>query len=282
MTKFVKYGVTALLVIPFVFVTLYSCGPDKPPAPEPETKTVPLRAVPNISYTVVAKHPHDVTLYTEGLLFHDGKLYESTGAPEHLPQTFSAFGITDLKTGKFDKKAELDKKTYFGEGISIYKNRIYQLTYTTQVGFIYDLKTFNRIGQFGIQNKEGWGMTSDGKQLIFSDGTFNLTYFDPDELKPVKTLEVTENGYALRALNELEYIKGYIYANVWLTNRIVKIDPSNGHVVGEMDITSLYNQSRSNNMNLGETNGIAYDSISDKILVTGKLWPTIYEVSFPH
>jgi glutaminyl-peptide cyclotransferase len=262
----------------------YSCGPEKPDMPsEPVIiQSKPVKVTPTIPYTVVAKYPHDITAYTEGLLFHEGKLYESTGAPDHLQQTYSAVGISDLKTGKFEKKIEIDKKTYFGEGMLILKNKIYQLTYQNQVGFIYDLKTYNRIGQFGYQNKEGWGLTTDGKYMIMSDGTFNLTYLDPDNQSLIKTLPVTENGYALGALNELEYIKGFIYANVWTTNRIVKINPENGEVVGELDLTSLFNQSRSRNINLNETNGIAYDSVSDKILVTGKLWPDVYEISFPH
>lgn len=262
---------------------LFSCGSDKSGTQKESTEERRIvKSTPVIPYTVVAKHPHDVTAYTEGLLFHEGKLYESTGAPEHLKQTYSAIGISDLNTGKFEKKVELDKKTYFGEGIVIFKNKIYQLTYQNQIGFIYDAKTFKRIGQFGYMNKEGWGMTTDGKHLIFSDGTFNLSYMDPDNQQIIKTLPVTENGYALSALNELEYINGFIYANVWMTNRIVKIDPASGEVVGELDLTSLFNQSRSRNMNVNETNGIAYDSITDKILVTGKLWPDLYEISFPH
>jgi glutaminyl-peptide cyclotransferase len=241
-----------------------------------------IKAVPMMDYTLVASHPHDITSFTEGLLFHDNKLLESTGAPSHLPQARSALGVVDLKTGKLDIKAELDKKIYFGEGIVVLNNRIYQVTYQNQAGFIYDAKNFSRLGQFSYPNKEGWGLTTDGKYIIMSDGTYNLTYLDPQTFTVVKTLPVTESGFASDFLNELEYINGYIYANLWTKNFIVKIDPNTGEVVGKLDLTGLYNQARSNNINLLEMNGIAYDSISDKILVTGKFWPEMYEIRFPH
>ncbi len=277
-----KIGIIAGAVFTALLV-LNACNNDKTEktsknyqAPKPEKVT------PIINYTVIAKHPHDRTLYTEGFLFEKQQLFESTGAPEHLPQTFSAFGTVDLKTGKFDKKVEIDKKVYFGEGILFLKNKIYQLTYQNQVGFIYDPKTYNSLGQFGFTNKEGWGMTTEGEHLIFSDGTCNLTYMEPDNFKVVKTLAVVENGYGLYNLNELEYIKGYIYANVWMTNRIVKIDPKTGEVVGELNLDALNTETKTEDPNIGEMNGIAYDSISDKILITGKLWPKIYEIQFAH
>ena len=269
--------------IVFTVLIFVSCDSDKREVPPPqpvEEKVVP--KTPLLSYTVVARYPHDTTSFTEGLLFHNNTLYESTGAPKYLAQTRSAIGTVDLKTGKFNTKVEIDKKTYFGEGILILNNKLYQLTYENQIGFIYDLKTFNRIGQFGYQNKEGWGMTTEGKHLIFSDGSCNLTYLDPADFKQVRKIPVVENGYELPAINELEYIKGYIYANVWMTNRIVKIDPNSGDVVGSLDLSALYEQSRSRYEDLNEMNGIAYDSITDKILVTGKLWPDIYEIQFPH
>jgi glutamine cyclotransferase len=221
-------------------------------------------------------------LFTEGFLFHDNKLFESTGAPGNLPQTKSSFGILNLNTGKLDQKAELDRNVYFGEGILILNNYLYQLTYTNQVCFVYDAKTFQRKGQFNYRNKEGWGMTTDGKQIIMSDGSNLLTYINPSDFSVIKTISVSENGFALDFVNELEYIKGYIYANVWMTNFIVKIDPTNGNVVGKLDLGDLYADAKSANLNLAEMNGIAWDSISDKILVTGKLWPHVYEIKFEH
>ena len=243
----------------------------------PEVKPVTM-----INYTVVNRYPHDISLFTEGFLFHDNKLFESTGAPDHLPQTKSSFGIVDLKTGKFDQKAEIDKKIYFGEGMLVLNKFIYQLTYTNQIGFIYDSKTYERRGQFSYRNKQGWGLTTEGKHIIMSDGTNELSYLNPSDFSLVKTLNVTENGFALDFINELEYIKGYIYANVWMTDFIVKIDPQTGVVVGKLDLSALKSESKSGNINLAEMNGIAYDSINDRIMVTGKLWPTIYELKFEH
>jgi glutamine cyclotransferase len=192
------------------------------------------------------------------------------------------FGISDLKTGHFETKGELDKTVYFGEGILFFGDKLYQLTYQNQVGFIYNARTFKREGQFSYPNKEGWGLTTDGANIIMSDGTYNLTYFDPATLKPVKTIAVLKDGYGLDYINELEYINGFIYANVWTTNTIVKINPSNGEVVAQLDLTQLFNQALKDNVNLAEMNGIAFDKTNDRILVTGKLWPWIYEISFPH
>jgi glutamine cyclotransferase len=254
---------------------------DRPDAPANNGNMIrPVKRTPSINYSVVATYPHDKTAYTEGLLFHEGRLLESTGYTSNLPQTRSAIGVVDLKTGNFDTKVELDKKIYFGEGIVVLNNKLYQLTYKNQMGFIYDARSFKKIGQFGYPNKEGWGMTTDGKNLIFSDGTYNLSYLDPQTLKVTKALTVTENGYALQNLNELEFINGYIYANVWLTNRIVKIDTATGQVVGSLELDGIFSNARAKDNGLNELNGIAYDSTSGKILVTGKLWPHIYEIKF--
>ena len=271
-------------ILPLVFagMVLFACDPEKPSNTEKPLEEVRVKTTPAIFYSLVKKHPHDTTAFTEGLLFHEGKLFESTGAPEYLAQARSAFGIVDLEKGKLDIKAELDKKIYFGEGIVFFKDKIYQLTYQNQTGFIYDAKTFRKAGQFNYRNKEGWGMTTDGKNLIMSDGTFNLTYLDPISLTLVKTLPVTENGYALDHINELEYINGFIYANVWMSTTIVKINPENGEVIGKLDLSDLYSESKQVYPKSLEMNGIAYDSISDKILVTGKFWPYLYEISFPH
>lgn len=243
----------------------------------PLEKTTPL-----IPFMVVNKFPHDTTAFTEGFLFHNGKLLESTGAPEYLPYARSAFGWSDLEKGILDVRVELDKKKYFGEGIVVLNNNLYQLTYINQMGFIYDAKSFQKKGQFNYANKEGWGLTTDGKYLVMSDGTNKLTFLDPLDQHLVKTMEVTENGYASDRLNELEFIKGYIYANVWMTNTVVKIDPANGQVVGKMELDELTVEARSKHKASLEMNGIAYDSITDKIMLTGKFWPYVYELKFQH
>jgi len=283
MNRFKTYFV--YIVIGGLFLSLvggavFSC--DDPKSDDPKPAELPkVKPIQMISYNLIATHPHDTAAFTEGLVFHDNKLFESTGDVDYLPQTKSTFGIVDLKTGKLDVKAELDRKTYFGEGIVVLNNKIYQVTLQEHTGFVYDAKTYKKIGQFNYQN-EGWGLTTDGKSLILSDGTYNLTYLNPEDFKVEKTLAVTEQGYGLDHLNELEFIKGFIYANVWMTNFIVKIDPENGEVVGKIDLDDLNVKSRDLYPRSMEMNGIAYDPVSDKILVTGKLWPSIYEISFPH
>ena len=202
------------------------------------------------------------------------------GATTELPFTRSLFGIVNLIAGKIDTKVEIDRKKYFGEGITFLHGKVFQLTYTTRVGFIYDATTFSKIGEFTIPSKEGWGMTTDGMNLIMSDGTNILTYLDPKDLHVITTISVTENGYIKENLNELEYIKGYIYANIWTTNTIVKIDPANGFVVGKLDLTSLANEAKNLYQGSMEMNGIAYDSTEDKVYITGKLWPKIYVIKF--
>jgi len=244
---------------------------DKTKAPITDTE------IPTIDYSVVKTFPHDTTSYTQGLIVHDKKILESTGSPKGMKQTRSLLGILDTITGKIDVKAELDRDKYFGEGIVILKNKIYQLTYLNQIGFIYDAKTFKEIGQFSFANKEGWGLTTDGTYLIMSDGTNKLSYLDPSDFKLIKTLEVPYSN-----LNELEFIKGYIYANVYFKNYIVKIDPSNGNVTGILDLYPLVSKAREKSAGAEVLNGIAFDSISDRIFVTGKLWKNMYQINFEH
>jgi glutamine cyclotransferase len=262
-----------LLILPVIFFA--SCNETK--KPPVEEKTIPL-----ISYSVVNTFPHDTNAFTEGLLIHENKLFESTGSPQDMPETKSLFGIVDLKTGKIDKKVELDRNIYFGEGIVVFANKIYQLTYQNGYGFIYDAVSYKKIGQFSYKNKEGWGMTTDGTSLIMSDGSSDLTYLNPNTLEPVKTIPVYENDYLMGYLNELEYIKGYIYANIWMTNYIVKIDPKTGKIIGKIDLTSINNEVKNRYPKSMEMNGIAYDAVNDKIYVTGKMWPSIFEIKFAH
>jgi len=261
---------------------LFSCN-NNPDTTTTTTTTTPVTpAIPVINYAYITSYPHDTTSFTEGFLFHNGILFESTGATSGLPQTRSLFGTVDLLTGKIDVKAELDKVKYFGEGITFLDGKIFQLTYQTKIGFVYDAVSFKKIKDFTFPSKEGWGMTTDGKNLIMSDGTNAITYLDPNSLLAVKTITVTENGYARENINELEYINSYLYANIWTTNTIVKIDTATGKVVGEMDLTSLADDSKNIFQGSMEMNGIAYDAASDKILVTGKMWPRIYEIKFNH
>ncbi|HZY78156.1 MAG TPA: glutaminyl-peptide cyclotransferase [Cyclobacteriaceae bacterium] len=244
-------------LLPFLLLLL-SCSkkPDEKPS------------VPNITYNVVNSFPHDTSAFTEGFLIHNGELYESTGDKE------SWIGVIDVKTGKADRKVELDKK-YFGEGMAILNNKAYFLTYRHHVGFVYDFKTFKEIGQFNYDT-EGWGMTTDNKNLIMSDGSEKLYFLDTVSLKSVKTLTVTNNGEALKGINELEFIDGYIFANVWQTSNVVKIDMNTGEVVGMLDLSPLTKLARELKPEVDVLNGIAWHPATRLLLVTGKFWPHIY------
>jgi glutaminyl-peptide cyclotransferase len=225
---------------------------------------------PTIAFKLKSSWPHDTQSFTQGLVIHDGKLYESTGQ-----EGKSWIGIVDIKTGKPDKKVTLDKK-YFGEGIAILNDKVFQLTWTSKVGFVYDLKTFEKLKEFEIPSKEGWGITHDSKNLILSDGTSKLTFLDTATLKPVKTLLVTDENGDVDKINELEYVNGYVLANIWETNIIVRIDPQTGKVVARMDLGPLMQNAKMLNAQADVLNGIAYHSSTKLLLVTGKYWPKIY------
>lgn len=224
-----------------------------------------------ISYGVRAQWPHDTEAFTQGLVIHDGKLYESTGQ-----EGKSWMGVIDVKTGKPEKKVDLPAE-YFGEGITILNNKIYQLTWTSKIGFVYDLKTFRRLQTFEY-NTPGWGITHDTQNLIMSDGSNKLTYLDTVSLKPVKTIAVTDENGDVKELNELEYIEGYIFANIWQTNNIVKIDPKTGKVVGRLDLSQLARDAQMRSPRVDVLNGIAYHPTTKLVLVTGKYWPMTYVI----
>lgn len=263
----------------FLFAAIPACHDSSSPTvsssiPEPAANNEP----PAISYTILNALPHDQNSYTEGLLIHNGKLYESSGAPEEIENTRSIVGVVDPATGHIAVKAELDKKTYFGEGITILHSKLYQLTWTNKKGFIYDLETFKKIGEFNIPSKEGWGMTTDGNDLIMSDGSSNLTFLDPETFKTNRILGVTDNNGPVGNINELEYVNGTILANVYQTGYIIRIDPKTGKVIGKADFSNLIKEVKLKNPDVDYMNGIAYDSAKNKIYITGKLWPNIYEV----
>ena len=261
---------------------LFACGSNNDRTSSSIESTSSTPAVPHIDYRIVKTFPHDTTLFTEGLTVQDGVLFESTGSPAELPQTRSLVGPVDTATGQLHSKIELDKNTYFGEGIVFLKGKLYELTYKNHLCFVYDAKTFKPIGQFNFANNEGWSLTTNDTDLIMDDGTDKLTFIDPATFKPIKKLQVIQNGVPRDSLNELEYINGYIYANIWMNNSIVKIDPSNGNVVGVLDLSGLVFDARNKYSDAEVLNGIAYDKNTDKIYVTGKLWPNIYEINFPH
>lgn len=223
-----------------------------------------------IPFTLVKTFPHDNTAFTQGLTIHEGKLYESTG------QANSWIAEVAITTGKQNKKVVLDKQ-YFGEGITILNNKVYQLTWQNKVGFIYNLHTFQKTGEFQYDH-EGWGITHNGKNLIVSDGTDKLHLLDTLTLKEVSVLNVTENGIKQDQLNELEFIEGFIYANQWQTDFILKIDPATGNVAGKMDVSSLATRIAQMSPQADVLNGIAYEQKSKTLLITGKYWPAMFAV----
>jgi glutamine cyclotransferase len=218
--------------------------------------------------TVVKTMPHDAEAFTEGLFFQDGALYESTGEVGT-----SGIRKVDPATGTVGQKQDLPFP-YFGEGIVAWKDRLYQVTWKDQSGFIYNLKDFSKRGTFSYEG-EGWGMTHDGKSIILSDGTPELRFLDPETLKLVSKLKVTANGCPVRDLNELEWVDGEIYANIWQTNLIARIDPKTGAVKSFLDVSTLGPHSSDAD---AVPNGIAYDASAKRLFVTGKLWPELYEV----
>lgn len=249
---------TAYLLV-FFALFLLACGPSKKETETPSDL---------IQFQMVKAFPHDVTAFTQGLVVENGQLYESTG------QNGSWISKVEIGTGIQQKQVILDDK-YFGEGITILNNKIYQLTWQTHVGFVYDLRTFEKINEFQYPY-EGWGITHDGTNLIVSDGTDKLHFLDSATLQQVREISVTDKGIAVKSINELEYVDGFVYANLWQTNYIVKIDPGNGQVVGRLDLTSLEKEIAKFNGNFDVLNGIAYEKKSKTFLITGKNWPVMF------
>ena len=239
--------------------------------------TTPQSSIPVSTPSIVSTLPHDTSYFTEGLEFYDSTLLESTGlkGESYLLQYMPA-------TGKVIKKIKLDS-AYFGEGISVLHDTLYQMTYQEHVIFVYNVKTFKKVKELRLEG-EGWGMTNDGKNLIVSNGSSNLYYYEPGTFKLFKTIPVNENGAAVPNINELEYVNGYVYANQWQYDYIIKIDPSNGNVVAKYDLSGLHDSVKKIDPRMDPDaavlNGIAYNHATKKFYVTGKNWPQIYEVQF--
>lgn len=245
--------------------------PTKTVSNEPEKKDV-AGPIPIYGYQVVKTFPHDPDAFVQGLVFHDGYFLEGTGLEGR-----SSLRKVEISTGKVLKKIDIDSK-YFGEGITLFKDKIYQITWQTNEAFEYDLETFKRVKSFSYTT-EGWGITHDGTKLIMSDGTSTIYFRDPETFKEIGKVVVKDDTGEISLLNELEYIKGEIYANIWGTNTIARIDPKTGKVIGWIDLTGLL---KPEDMKAGHQvdvlNGIAYDEKADRLFVTGKLWPKIYEI----
>ena len=227
------------------------------------------QAVAVLPVKVVKTYPHDPDAFTQGLEYHEGFLYESTGQTGH-----SSLRKVDLETGRVLQKVDLSKD-YFGEGLTIFAGKIYQLTWLTNIGFVYDLKTFRKARDFHYAG-EGWGLTHDGSNLILSDGTNILRYLNPESFEVVRRLEVYASKEAVTNLNELECIGDDIYANVWHANRIARIDARSGQVRAWIDLSSIAAQEQKEPE--GVLNGIAFDSGRKRFFVTGKHWAHVFEV----
>ena len=236
-----------------------------------------IAAPQDININIIAAYPHDTGSYTQGLEIYNGKLYEGTGDFER-----SALQIDDLKTGKIEKKHVMGSTDIFGEGITIFHDKIYQLTWQSHFVNEYDVDNIDKPIKTFTWPYEGWGLTHDSVELIVSDGSANLYLVDPNDFKIKSTIQVTDNQGPVDQLNELEYVKGFVFANVYETNYIVKIDLSNGHVVGKINVPGLLDQFAPNQTIPGRTdvlNGIAWDSTAQKMYITGKRWPKLFEVT---
>ncbi|MBT3605580.1 MAG: glutaminyl-peptide cyclotransferase [Candidatus Latescibacteria bacterium] len=236
---------------------------NSPSAPE----TMPTTA---FTFTTVKTYPHDDNAFTQGLVYADSSFYEGTGL-------FGASSIRKVmpETGEL-LKVRNNSSAFFGEGITLFNHKIYQITWKSGTCFVYDKNTFEIIGQFTYAT-EGWGLTHDSTNLIMSDGTANIYFRNPTTFLETRRIQVTDDTGPIKHLNELEYIKGAIYANIWLTDRIAKIDPQTGRVISWIDLTNLLPQKDRRNSD-AVLNGIAYDPAQDRLFVTGKWWPTIYEI----
>lgn len=225
---------------------------------------------PKYGYEVVNTWPHDTGAYTQGLLFQNSQLLESTGQ-----QGKSSLRRVELNTGNILQRVSVPAP-YFAEGLTLFKGKLFQLTWEDQRGFIYDPATFDKIGEFTYSG-EGWGLTSDAESLVLSDGSNHLRFLDPDTFKVKKSVSVRDGGAAVTQLNELEFVRGEIYANVWHTNSIARIDPQSGRVIGWIDLTGLLKSGEVTDEE-AVLNGIAYDEANDRLFVTGKLWPKLFEI----
>ena len=227
-------------------------------------------AVPIQGYKVVHSHPHDPDAFTQGLFFHDGFLYEGTGLHGR-----SSIRKVELETGRVVQAVDLPDDV-FGEGITMWGDRLIGLTWQEQTAFVLDLKSFKLWRKFSYPG-EGWGITHNERELILSDGTPELRFLDPLTFKELRRVRVTADGRPVDQLNELEWVEGQVYANIWQTDRIARIDPSTGRVLGWIDLSGLLPASQRRGQD-DVLNGIAYDAAKKRLFVTGKLWPRLFEI----
>ena len=235
------------------------------------------KPAPQIGYNIVNVYPHDTTSYTQGLQLYKGKMYEGTGDYER-----SALMITDYKTGKIEKKHPVGTKQIFGEGITIFNNKLYQLTWQNNIVYVYDVNNTDKAEKTFTWPYAGWGITHNGTDLIISDGSANLYFVNAADFKVKKRITVTEDGVPMDRLNELEFIDGFVYANVYQDDFILKINPADGKVTGKISLPGIIEKYAPGYIPEPEDevlNGIAYDSASKKLFITGKRWPKLFEIT---
>ncbi len=262
-----------LIILSAFFITSCNSGSNPDNDPDIATPHVGIDAPINLSYNIISVYPHDTSAYTQGLELFNGKMYEATGDYEN-----SSLRITNHKTGSVEKKHIMGTSDIFGEGITIFKDKIYQLTWESNMAYLYNISNVDKPIKTFNWPYEGWGITHNNQDLIISDGSANLYFVDPETFKVKSTLSVRDDQGAVNMLNELEYVNGFIFANVYQTNFIVKIDAESGHVVGRITMNGLLQQSDVTSGRTDVLNGIAYDSISKRFFITGKRWPKMFEV----
>jgi glutamine cyclotransferase len=272
--------VLAMLIVGFLAVSLSGLTPFNGSSPTPTPTQTPQPTSKPVSsptpsptigstiytYEIIRVYPHDTKAFTEGLAFNNGILYESTGESSSLRRV-------DLESGVVQQEVNLPAE-FFGEGLTVVNDSLVQLTWQNHVGFVYDMLTFDLRGNF-TYSTEGWGLTYNGSELIMSDGTSNLYFLDPTTFKKIGQVSVHDGNTSVTNINELEYVKGDVYANIWLQQKIAIINPQNGQVKGWIDLSGIY---QSNDPN-AVLNGIAYDSQTDRLYVTGKDWPNLYQIT---
>jgi glutamine cyclotransferase len=275
--------ISILVVISVAFVPLTGCDKNSSsytsnsvpaipsgPSEQESSKATNAAEIPIYTYEIINTYPHDPGAFTQGLVFLDGALLESTGLNGQ-----SSLRKVDLETGRVLKRAEVPAQ-YFAEGLAVLGDKLFQLTWQNHKGFVYNLESFQLEKEFTYDG-EGWGLTTDGHWLILSDGTDQIRFLDPVTFEVKQTIHVLDRGRSVDRLNELEYINGEIYANIWGANYVVRIDPATGRIKGVIDFTGLL-APQDRTIDTDVLNGIAYDAKEDRLFITGKRWPKLFEV----
>jgi glutaminyl-peptide cyclotransferase len=239
----------------------------------PKTNAAP----PVYNFEIVKTYPHDPKAFTQGLIVHNGFFYEGTGGRRKEERFYSSLRKVEIETGKVLQKHDL-ADPYFGEGITILNDKVYQITWQESTCFVYDVNDFKLLKEFKYAG-EGWGLTHDGTNLIMSDGTHVIRFINPETFETIRTIVVLdEKGKPQMEINELEYVKGEIWANIWQEGWIVRIDPATGKLLGRIDLRKLADDQMDKSATADVLNGIAYDAATDRLFVTGKLWSNIFEI----